>query len=206
RVRANQAAVRCSLRSASADAEAGAIRVGSLGVRVPSVLSSRWSCRVRVWDPFLSDLDRQVCALSGYGRRVGLGQRPVVLVVDVTFAYCDEKPLPILESVTRSHNSCGEVAWVAIESIERLLAVSRAPALPIAYTRGDEGSAPTELQLGRWRDKGSREGESSGPHDNEIVTSIAPRREDIVIEKSMPSAFFGTMLAAYLTQLEADTL
>jgi nicotinamidase-related amidase len=41
---------------------------------------------------------------------------------------------------------------------------------------------------------------------NTIIAPIAPRPEDIVIEKGKPSVFFGTLLSSYLVDLQADSI
>src|SRR6266705_417337 len=63
------------------------------------------------WDNILTQRDKDVFALSGYGKRAGFGQRPAVLVIDVNYNFVGDKPEPILESVKRFRNSCGAEAW-----------------------------------------------------------------------------------------------
>lgn len=41
---------------------------------------------------------------------------------------------------------------------------------------------------------------------NQIVEAIAPAKDDIVIKKKKPSAFFGTPLMSYLVDLKVDSL
>src|SRR5919202_1465217 len=36
-----------------------------------------------IWDAFLTERDKRVFGGSGYGRRAGWGQRPVLLIIDV---------------------------------------------------------------------------------------------------------------------------
>ena len=48
----------------------------------------------KVWDQFLTERDRAVFAASGYGAHAGFGKRPALLVVDVSYAFCGEKPEP----------------------------------------------------------------------------------------------------------------
>lgn len=143
-------------------------------------------------------------AASGYGARQGFGERPALLVVDVSYGFCGDRPQPILESVRRWHNSCGEEAWVAIAAISRLLAAARAKRVPVIYS-----TAPTPrgdgFGRGRWSDKNPRHAEADA-RAHEIVSDIAPLPYEIVIEKSKPSVFFGTMLAGYLVDLQADSL
>ena len=51
----------------------------------------------RVWDKFLTARDKAVFAASGYGARAGFGKRPAVLVIDVSFNFCGDRPEPILD-------------------------------------------------------------------------------------------------------------
>jgi len=84
-----------------------------------------------VWNRFLTERDKQVFAAAGYGARQGFGERPAVLIVDVTYNFCGDRREPILESIKRWHNSCGEDAWDGSAAIERLLAAARAKRLPV---------------------------------------------------------------------------
>jgi hypothetical protein len=59
------------------------------------------------WDDILTPRDKDVFALSGYGKRAGFGQRPAVLVIDVNYNFVGDKPEPILDSVKRFRNSRG---------------------------------------------------------------------------------------------------
>ena len=47
-----------------------------------------------VWDAFLTEQDRAVFARSGHGARAGFGQRPALLVVEVSYAFCGDKDEP----------------------------------------------------------------------------------------------------------------
>lgn len=156
------------------------------------------------WTNFLTEQDRKVFAGSGYGRRAGAGARPVLLVVDVSYGFCGDRREDALDSIARWHNACGPHAWDAVEQIQVLIAAARRRRLPVIYTtapvpRGDG------FDRGRWNDKNPRHSEDSAK-SNEIVTEIAPQPQDIFIEKSKPSAFFGTLLASYLTDLNADSV
>ena len=44
------------------------------------------------------------------------------------------------------------------------------------------------------------------PRADDIVDEIAPRPEDVVIQKTKPSAFFGTPLLSFLIDLKVDSL
>lgn len=155
---------------------------------------------------YLTERDREVFGRAGYGQRMGFGDRPVIVVIDVNYAFCGESREPILASIAKYHNSCGEEAWDAVAAIERLIATARRQRVPVIYTTGYDRSIAGTFGLGRWYDKVPAEADDIGGRANEIVAPIAPQSHDIVIEKTMPSAFFATNLASYLVSLAADTL
>jgi nicotinamidase-related amidase len=162
-----------------------------------------------VWNKFLSERDKQVFAAAGYATRQGFGQRPAILVVDVNYAFCGDRPEPILESIKRWRNSCGAEAWDGVKAIKRLLAAARARGLPVIYSTGT--GRDDDWDRGSWNWKNSRASErprtqASGQDGNTIVPDIAPQLQDIVIEKLKPSAFFGSPLLSFLVLLGADSL
>jgi hypothetical protein len=81
--------------------------------------------REPIWDKFLTERDKAVFAAGGFGARAGFGKRPALLVIDVNWAFCGERPEPILESIKRWRTSCGEEAWVALEHIKALIDAAR---------------------------------------------------------------------------------
>src|ERR687891_2639705 len=103
-----------------------------------------------VWDDILTSRDKEVFALSGYGKRAGFGQRPVVLVVDVNYNFVGDKPEPILESVKRFRNSCGEEGWEGVHRLGELLIEARSKHLPTFYTTGHDDRTNT-IAFGRCR-------------------------------------------------------
>ena len=162
------------------------------------------------WQDILTPRDREVMRLAGYGARMGFGARPVLLVIDVTWGFCGDRPQPILESIARWPNSCGEESWAAIAVLQPLLAAFRAKGLPVLYTTG--AYRQDKWDMGSWLWKHARSQPAASPShgtdldpDN-IVTAVAPAERDIVIHKQKPSAFFGTPLQSYLTLLGADTV
>jgi nicotinamidase-related amidase len=164
-----------------------------------------------IWDRFLTERDRQVFAASGYGARQGFGKRPALLVVDVNYFFCGDRPEPILESIKRWRNSCGEEAWKGVAAIRRLLDVARPKGIPVIYTTGTQRA--DQWNRGSWAWKNSRTVEDVSrkppaglPSGQTIVPDIAPGPRDVVIEKEKPSAFFGTPLASYLALLQCDSV
>jgi len=165
--------------------------------------------REPIWNKFLTERDKAVFAAGGFGARAGFGKRPALLVIDVNWAFCGERPEPILESIKRWRTSCGAEAWVALEHIRALIDAAHGRGLPVIYTTGERRA--DNWDAGSWRWKSSRGEESGGSpaegvDGNEIVAMIAPGPKDIVIRKQKPSGFFGTNLASYLTLLGCDSL
>ncbi len=166
----------------------------------------------RLWDQFLTERDKQVFGAAGYGQRAGFGKRPVVIVIDVNYNFTGDQPEPILESIKRWPNSCGEDAWESMHHIKRLLDAARQKDLPVIYTTGSRREDGWDR--GSWAWKNNRTGEWLAGHDtlqtdldgNEINHKIAPMPQDIVIQKLKPSAFHGTPLNSFLTLLQADSL
>lgn len=159
------------------------------------------------WDDVLPDEDRLVFERAGWGKKVGFGERPVLLVVDVIYNFVGDKPEPILESIKRWRYSCGERGWEGVGHLERLIAAARKREVPIFYTGMDR--RPDGFDQGAWNWKSHRAGEASdvkGSLGNEIVAEIAPEPSDVYFVKDKPSAFHGTHLLDYLIYLGADTV
>ncbi len=172
-----------------------------------------------IWNRYLTQRDQAVFAASGYGARGGFGKRPALLVIDVNWAFCGDKPEPILESIKRWRNSCGEDAWAALPYIRSLIDKCRQQGVPVIYTTG--ARRQDDWDGGSWLWKNARGREASGRSrpssratgsrssnldGNEIVTPIAPGPRDIVVYKQKPSGFFGSNLASYLTLLGCDSV
>lgn len=165
-----------------------------------------------VWNKFLIERDKELWDAAGYGNRQGFGERPVILVVDVNYAFTGDRRESILESIKRWPNSCGEDAWNAMRHIKRLLDAARAKGLPVIYTTNDW--RPDGWDAASWRWKGRRpremhpqaEANKSNLDGNEINAEIAPEPQDIIIRKLKPSGFHGTPLTSLLNNFKADSL
>ncbi|MBV9967315.1 MAG: isochorismatase family protein, partial [Alphaproteobacteria bacterium] len=112
----------------------------------------------RVWDKFLTERDKAVFAAGGFGARAGFGKRPALVIIDVNWAFCGERPEPILDSIKRWRTSCGEDAWAALPYIRQLIDKAHARGLPVIYTTGD--GRPDKWDRGSWSWKSSRAGET----------------------------------------------
>jgi nicotinamidase-related amidase len=162
-----------------------------------------------IWNRFLTERDKQVFAAGGFGARQGFGRRPAILVIDVNYYFCGDKPEPILESIKRWRNSCGEEAWTGIAAIKRLLTAGRAKGLPVIYTTGIRRADNWDAGGWAWKNKRTTErqtAQGSGQNGDTIIPDIAPQPQDIILYKQKPSAFAGTPLMSYLMLLGADSL
>lgn len=159
----------------------------------------------RIWDRYLSAQDRARAASSPAMRKGG-GKRPVLLLVDLYRWVFGDEPKPLLEAIDEWPGSCGLNGWHALPHIQRLLGEARALGVPVVHMTGMEG-------MPGWRDANPRGGRSDDPamverrrRRYQIVDEVAPRPGEVVLEKSAPSAFWGTPLVGHLVSLGADTI
>jgi maleamate amidohydrolase len=160
-----------------------------------------------IWDDIISSEELKIYEVGGWGKRMGFGLHPAVLVIDVNYDFIGDKSEPILDSIKRWRYSCGDVGWRGVDAIEQLLRAAREKKVPIFYTTVEHRS--DGFDYGRDRDKNFRTGEATsfvGAKGPEIPREIAPAPADIVISKKKASAFFGTPLVSYLIDLGVDTL
>jgi nicotinamidase-related amidase len=161
----------------------------------------------RVWDRFLTDRDREVIGIAGYGARQGFGTLPTLLIVDVNYAFCGDKREPVQESILRWRQSGGEEAWDALPILADLIGLARTKGLPVIYTTGAERDDKWDRGGWLWKNSRSRERPKATNLDgNAIMPQIAPAPQDIVIGKQKPSAFHGTNLLDYLFLLKCDSV
>ncbi|MBI4246820.1 MAG: isochorismatase family protein [Candidatus Rokubacteria bacterium] len=161
----------------------------------------------RAWDRLIPESEMAVFRAAGYGRRGEWGRRPALLVVDVNYNFIGDRPEPILESIKRWRNSCGEIGWQAIPRIAELLQAARHAVVPVFYST--QGYRPTRLSAGSWAQKNARvltDSEERQQMGAEIVKEIAPLPDEVVIRKNKPSAFFGSPLVSHLVGLGIDTV
>ena len=115
-----------------------------------------------IWNQFLTERDKAVFGTSGYGARGGFGKRPALLIIDVNWAFCGDRPEPILESIKRWRNSCGEDAWMALPYIRSLIDKCHDKGVPVLYTTGVRRE--DNWDSGSWAWKNSRNEEDRANH------------------------------------------
>lgn len=170
----------------------------------------------RVWDRFLTESDKAHLAV-GRDKRVGFGQKPALLLVDLYRAVFGDKPEPLLEAVKTWPSSCGMAGWNALPHIQRLLEASRAAQIPVIHITMLADSGMLGWYDAAHRDSGGRSGQGRGgdmdaaaldrkKRSAEIMDEVAPIAGEVVLKKTAPSSFWGTPLAGHLTFHGIDTL
>lgn len=156
----------------------------------------------RKWEELIPQEVRGIYGKAGFGRRLGFGRHPAVLVVDMQYNQLGDKPEPVLDSIERYPLSAGEIGWTAIQPIRELLDAARQHRVPIVFTVIER----EPFDEGIWKNKMPAAPSLLGPRGGEIVDELAPLEKEIVIRKKRSSAFFGTSLVSYLHALQVDTL
>jgi maleamate amidohydrolase len=154
------------------------------------------------WDGIISEDEQKAYRAAGFGRPTGMGKRPALLIIDVQYRTTGTTPKPFYEAIKEFPTSCGEIAWDAVKNIESMLKLFREKGWPVLYPHVapkqsyDQGRLAAKVPAIM----------TVAAKGYEFPPEIAPRETDILLPKRHPSAFFGTPLASYLIDSEADTL
>ncbi|HEY2527974.1 MAG TPA: isochorismatase family protein [Xanthobacteraceae bacterium] len=139
---------------------------------------------------------------AGYRRKTFVGPAPALLAIDLYELVYRGGSHPPAQLVNTFPSACGHYAYEAVEPTKRLFAAARAAELPIFYSTGDvRGESRPTLVSATKRVKPSIDAA-----DYAIRPEFRPQPGDVVITKQRASAFYGTPLAAHLTQLGIRTL
>jgi maleamate amidohydrolase len=139
---------------------------------------------------------------SHYRRNTFVGPAPALLAIDLYELAYRGGAKPPAELVKTYPSACGHYAYEAIEPTKRLFAAARAAGLPIFYSTGDMRSESRPDVVSATK----RVKPSVDAADYAIRPEFKPQKGDVVITKQRASAFYGTPLAAHLTQLGVQTL
>jgi nicotinamidase-related amidase len=140
--------------------------------------------------------DSELYRSRGFMRRVGFGERPALINIDLANAW------------TREGNpfTCDGMD-VIIPGVQRLLAAARTKAIPVVFTT--TAYAVTDgpsTDMGLWHHKIPVEVLALGTDAVAIDERIAPEPGEQVIVKKFASAFHGTHLAGFLRAAGVDTV
>ena len=140
--------------------------------------------------------DSELYVGRGFMRRIGFGERPALILIDLANAW------------TREGNpfTCDGMD-VIIPGVQRLLTAARAKGVPVVYTT--TAYAVTDgphTDMGLWHRKIPVEVLQLGTDAVAIDERIAPESGEQVLVKKFASAFHGTNLASYLRAADVDTV
>lgn len=158
------------------------------------------SAEPHCWDDVIGPNERLVA--RGYRTHHELGVSPALLLIDCYRGVFGDHPEPLAKAMERFPATCGTAAWHALPALERLLASARDTRLPVVHTTGESRSqAGLGTTTRRHRPPAVDEAKRY-----EIVEPLVPLEGELIVRKSMASAFFGTMLSSWLRRLAVDTL
>lgn len=130
----------------------------------------------------------------GFGLKMGFGQRPALLVIDLVKAFTDaSRPL-------------GANLDAQIETTQQLLAVAHERAIPVFFSTVRYDDADLR-DAGIWtlKQKGSVD-LAADTNGHEVDERLDFRKTDSLLLKKYASCFFGTDLVPRLTSRGIDTL
>jgi maleamate amidohydrolase len=132
--------------------------------------------------------------LAGFGGTQGAGQRPALLVVDMSLGFTDrESPLVCdLDSV--------------VAAIGELLTAAREADIPIVYTTVSYSEAEQATAKAFIEKVPALLTLAAGTRWVEIDPRIAPLPREPLLSKLFASAFFGTSMASLLTSHACDSV
>ena len=135
---------------------------------------------------------------QGMGQRIGFGEHPAVLVIDMQHDFCDH------DAPTTLWPAIGET----YAPIRQLCAAARGRRLPVFYTQGLVAADGSSAGLWRYKQRYHAEGrvQIDGSHGAAIIDELAPQPGDHLVRKWRPSAFFRTDFEVFLGVLRVDTL
>ena len=125
--------------------------------------------------------------------QIGFGERPAVLVIDFVEAYVQPNSPFFAEPVIE-----------AVRQTKAVLAAARKASVPVIYTNVSYQKDGLDGGIFVQKVPALKLYTDGGGFLGQIVESIAPEPDDLIVTKQYASAFFGTSLAATLTSLGRD--
>ncbi|GAA1513116.1 isochorismatase family protein [Nocardioides humi] len=153
------------------------------------------------WRRTVPPEDLAVYAEAGFGGAREMGERPCLILVDVVESFLG--PRPGEQAQPGDFMSCAPHGWARMPAIVRLVDVAREAGVPVVFVKGN---------LMAKRFCGGSVKASAAPatsallHSRGFPPELQPKDDEFVLEKSRPSAFFGTPLVTYLNRNRIDTV
>jgi len=130
---------------------------------------------------------------AGWGKPVGLGPRPALVVVDLALGW------------TTSRGPMGSNLDAVVEATVQVLAAARAAGIPVFFTTSahDPANPPNASAP---KVPGAPDAAASPADLEELDPRLERRRDEKVIHKPYASSFKGTNFHEMLASLQVDTL
>jgi maleamate amidohydrolase len=161
----------------------------------------------QIWDSYLADDERARLANAGFSHRVGYGERPALVVIDVQNYMIGDRSLGD-DELTFYPSSCQAMGRGALVKINSLCEAFRRHGHPVIDTRfslASDGSNAGVYQCKR--DLLQIEGWCiEGTDGSKLAADLDIQPSDLIITKTKPSAFVGTTLLGYLIERRVDDL
>lgn len=139
----------------------------------------------------VEDLDDDY-AKAGFGRRLGFGARPALLVVDIVEAYLDEAS-PLYAKVEDE-----------FAAAQRVLKACREAAWPVVFSNVEYGEGCVDAGFFFKKTPALACFVKGNPYGR-FPDGMSPEAGEILVTKQYASAFFGTSLASTLRAIGVDT-
>ena len=136
-------------------------------------------------------------------RMIPTAGRTAVLVVDMQNAFCTDEG-----SIAKIGLDISMLK-AAVEPCKRLIAAARTAEIPIIFTRYifrpdyADGGIMVKYLIPALGESGPL---TAGTPDIEVVDSLAPQKDDYIVDKNRPSSFYATGLEPMLNGLGVDSL
>jgi nicotinamidase-related amidase len=156
-----------------------------------------------LWESYLSEADAATLRRGGFGKRMGYGRRPAVVVIDAQ-KYMVGAPGQDADWPS----SCGDIGRESVAAIAKVVNAAQQAGVPCFFTRFE--LAPDGSDIGGYRRKrGLLDNEHwclAGTVGAQLVDALHPAAGDVVFVKKKPSGFHGTPLLGYLVDRGVDTV
>ncbi|MAE67985.1 MAG: hypothetical protein CMJ18_27340 [Phycisphaeraceae bacterium] len=138
----------------------------------------------------MADLRKRYSSALKWGDRVGFGERPALIVIDLALAWTDPNRLPFGTNVDS-----------IVEATVRLLDAARSAGIPIFFTTSPNDAAALPGRPTKTQDKSAFNEQSL-----QLDPRLDRRDDEKIVYKYYASSFKGTNLSEMLCALNVDTL